>query len=147
MGLVTFNTKVIGFVSEIVCVNGENEIPLNWFGVVGAKVVEHVIYDGWFVEVMKKNKVAVIVTGWVDAGFLALFIVNVILEVELVEYREEYVKISLKKPWAWFGERTVQAPPQTDEGVNERKLERLYALQGASWTCKIEPAEIVEDGE
>lgn len=96
---------------------------------------------------MKKNRVAVIVTGWVDAGFLALFIVNVILEVELVEYREEYVKISFKKPWAWFGERTVHAPPQTDEGVNERKLERLYALQGANWTCKIEPAEIVEDGE
>jgi hypothetical protein len=63
MGLVTFKTKVIGFVSEIVCVNGENEIPLNWFGVMGAKVVEHVIYDGWFVEVMKKNKVTVIVTG------------------------------------------------------------------------------------
>lgn len=43
MGLVRLSTRVIGFVSEIVCVWGVKDTPLNWFGVETECVVVQVI--------------------------------------------------------------------------------------------------------
>jgi hypothetical protein len=54
-------------------------------GVVAVKVVEHVIYGGWFVEERKLSRVTVIVVGWVDAGLRPFAIARVLPDDVLAE--------------------------------------------------------------
>ena len=53
MGLVRLRTRVIGLVSEMVCVRGLKDTPLNWFGVETEKEVVQVIYEGCEEELIK----------------------------------------------------------------------------------------------
>lgn len=85
MGLVRVNISELDVVVDKVYYEGANVIAENVFGVVAVKVVEHVMYEGWFVEEIKKRRVTEMVVGWVDDGLRPFEIVRVLPDDVLVE--------------------------------------------------------------